>query len=46
VLRKYVKSDRIAAERNEYLMERPDPSFVTHGPRTRREFLNLKAWGA
>jgi uncharacterized protein len=46
VLRKYVKSDRIAAERNEYLTERPDPSFVTYGPRTRREFLNLKAWEA
>ena len=31
-------------ERGEY-RERPDPTFLTHGPRTRREFLNLKAWG-
>jgi hypothetical protein len=23
----------------------PDPSFATYGPRTRREFLNFKAWG-
>jgi predicted TIM-barrel fold metal-dependent hydrolase len=46
VLRKYVKSDKIAFEREEYREERPDPSFVTHGPKTRREFLNLRAWGA
>jgi predicted TIM-barrel fold metal-dependent hydrolase len=46
VLRKYVKSDRIAAERDEYRAERHDPSFVTHGPKTRREFLNLRAWEA
>ena len=26
--------------------ERPNPSFATHGPRTRREFLNLRAWHA
>ncbi len=25
--------------------ERPDPSFLTHGPKTLREFLNLRAWG-
>ena len=25
--------------------ERAVPSFVTYGPKTRREFLNLKAWG-
>ena len=43
VLKKHVK-DRVALEREEY-RERPDPAFVTHGPRTRREFLNLKAWG-
>ena len=46
VLRKYVKSDRIATERDEYRAERHDPSFVTHGPKTRREFLNLRAWEA
>ena len=43
VLRKHVK-DRVAVGREEY-RERPDPTFLTHGPRTRREFLNLKAWG-
>ncbi len=44
VLRKHVK-DRVALERDTY-RERPDPTFVTLGPRTRREFMNLKAWGA
>ena len=43
VVRRHVK-DRVALERSEY-RERPDPTFVTHGPRTRREFLNLKSWG-
>ena len=43
VARKHVK-DRVALEREEY-RERPDPTFVTHGPKTRREFLNLRAWG-
>ena len=43
VLKKHVK-DRVALGREEY-RERPDPAFATHGPRTRREFLNLKAWG-
>ena len=44
VLKKHLK-DRVALERDIY-RERPDPTFVTHGPRTRREFMNLKAWGA
>ncbi len=44
VLKKHVK-DRVARDRLEY-RERPDPSFVTHGPKTRREFLNLKSWEA
>ena len=43
VLKKHVK-DRVALGRDEY-RERADPTFVTHGPKTRREFLNLKAWG-
>jgi predicted TIM-barrel fold metal-dependent hydrolase len=46
VLKMHVKRDRIALERATYRAERPDPSFLTHGPKTRREFLNLKAWGA
>jgi uncharacterized protein len=43
VLRKHVK-DRVALDRREY-RERADPAFVTYGPKTRREFLNLKSWG-
>jgi len=43
VLRKHVK-DRVALERREY-RERSDPTFATYGPKTRREFLNLKTWG-
>ena len=34
----------MSVARAEY-REDPDPSFATYGPRTRREFLNLKAWG-
>ena len=35
--------DRVARDREAYA-ERPDPSFATHGPKTRREFLSLLAW--
>jgi hypothetical protein len=35
--------DRIASERLAY-RETPNPHFRTHGPKTRREFLNLLAW--
>ena len=45
VLKKHVK-DRVALERVEYRGERPDPTFLTHGPKTRAEFLNLLRWGA
>ena len=44
VLRQHLGNDRIARKRSEYRHE-PDPSFLTYGPRTRREFLNFKAWG-
>ena len=44
VLRKHVR-DRVALDRDAYRGERADPAFVTYGPRTRREFLNLKTWG-
>ena len=37
-------ANRLALERGEY-RNRPDPTFLTYGPKTRREFLNLKAWG-
>jgi predicted TIM-barrel fold metal-dependent hydrolase len=45
VLKKHLPRDRVATTRAAY-REHPDPTFVTHGPRTRREFLNLKAWGS
>jgi hypothetical protein len=42
-LRRHTAQDKVAQSRAEYA-ERPNPSFVTYGPRTRREFLNLRAW--
>jgi predicted TIM-barrel fold metal-dependent hydrolase len=42
-VRKYTGRDRIARERLAY-RERPAPHFLTYGPKTRREFLNLLAW--
>lgn len=45
VLNKHVRGDKVALDRAEY-RERPDPSFITYGPKTRREFLNLLRWGA
>lgn len=44
VLRVHLRGDRIAREREEY-RNAPDPTFLTYGPKTRREFLRLKAWG-
>ena len=44
LLREHLGHDRIARERENY-RNRPDPNYLTYGPRTRREFLNLKAWG-
>lgn len=44
VLDKHLEKDRVAVARAEY-RERPDPSFITYGPKTRREFLRFKAWG-
>ena len=43
VLSKHLKGDRVARVRDAY-REQPDPRFVTYGPKTRREFLNLKRW--
>ncbi len=42
-LKKFTSSDKVAQSRLEYT---PNPSFATYGPRTRREFLNLRAWHA
>ena len=44
VLRMHVKPDKVALDRATYRAEGADPTFATHGPKTRREFLNLKAW--
>jgi hypothetical protein len=40
LMRKLAYDDRIARERLEY-REHPEPHYLTYGPRTRREFLNL-----
>jgi predicted TIM-barrel fold metal-dependent hydrolase len=37
------KGDAVAQNRLAY-SEAPNPSFTTYGPRTRREFLNLRQW--
>jgi predicted TIM-barrel fold metal-dependent hydrolase len=44
-LREYTGGDAVAQTKLAY-NERPNPSFTTYGPRTRREFLNLRAWHA
>jgi uncharacterized protein len=45
LLSKHLKADKVARQREAY-REQPDPTFVTHGPKTRREFLNLQKWTA
>jgi predicted TIM-barrel fold metal-dependent hydrolase len=45
VVKKHL-ADRVASDRVAYAAGHPDPTFATHGPKTRREFLNLKAWAA
>ena len=42
-VKKYLARDHMARERIAYL-ERPEPHYLTYGPRTRREFLNLLDW--
>lgn len=44
VLEQHLGRDRVARDREDYRND-PDPAFLTYGPRTRREFLNLKARG-
>lgn len=44
VLKVHLPRDRVTRAQQNYL-ERADPAFATYGPKTRREFLNLKAWG-
>jgi hypothetical protein len=40
-LKAYAMRDHVARHRAEY-REQPDPSFLTYGPKTRREFLRLQ----
>jgi uncharacterized protein len=44
VLKKRLTADKVARDRLAY-RDFADPAFVTYGPKTRREFLTLKAWG-
>ena len=44
VLKQHLPRDKVAQDRRAY-RECADPTFLTHGPKTRREFLNLLAWG-
>jgi hypothetical protein len=39
------RNDDISLRRENYRNE-PDPGYLTYGPKTRREFLNLMKWGA
>ena len=42
-VKKYANRDAIAKERAAYA-ERPDPHYLTYGPKTRREFMNVLRW--
>ncbi|MET1084741.1 MAG: amidohydrolase family protein [Burkholderiales bacterium] len=42
-VKKYARQDAIARERIAY-REHPEPHYLTYGPKTRREFLNLLSW--
>jgi hypothetical protein len=42
-VKKYTSRDPIAHEREAYA-EHPQPHYLTYGPRTRRQFLNLLDW--
>lgn len=44
VLRPHLAGDRVQRSREEN-RNRPDPAFLTYGPKTRRDFLRLKALG-
>ena len=41
--KKHTRADRVATERLAY-REHPEPHYLTYGPKTRREFLNLLRW--
>jgi predicted TIM-barrel fold metal-dependent hydrolase len=42
-VKKHTRADRIGTERLAY-REHPEPHYLTYGPKTRREFLNLLSW--
>ena len=42
-IRRQTDGDAVARSRVAYA-QAPNPSFATYGPRTRREFLNLRQW--
>ena len=42
-IKSYAGRDHVARERAEY-REQPDPSFLTYGPKTRRQFLAMREW--
>jgi len=42
-VKKYANRDAIAKQRAAYA-ERPDPHYLTYGPKTRREFMNVLSW--
>lgn len=44
LLHRHLPSDQVARWREDY-RNAPDPSFLTYGPKTRREFLTLRRWG-
>lgn len=41
--RRRAATDTVEQRRTAY-REAPDPHFLTHGPKTRRQFLNLRLW--
>lgn len=43
-IRLLTANDMVSAEKLAYL-ENPSPSFLTYGPKNRREFLNFLKWG-
>jgi len=42
-VKKHTRADALANERHAYRAH-PEPHYLTHGPKTRREFLNLLSW--
>jgi predicted TIM-barrel fold metal-dependent hydrolase len=42
-VKKHTRADGVARERLAY-REHPEPHYITYGPKTRREFLNLLSW--